>query len=466
MTEDRVIVEALALHDKAGEYLLSQHPLARARAKAAVLDALRLLTDVEAVREDAEELIRELEPLDPRALTVTELDRYRWRLHRIIEKAVERLFASRNMRNSVAVIDVDGWHDPKLESAMEEFFAMKRKMESAGLVEFDDVNRTAYLVGKTLFLRIGSARDHISRIERSAGGYKIRYYDSDENVNAVLARILEALGGRVTVRDGGVEAEVPGDALVPAVRALALMTSEDFRQRAVGNTLAIADAYITATVTGDVDALTEAYTDALARRYESYARRVARGEDVDIPIEATSVSAMLHAVATTKMLSRPERDAGLRIAKLAVAQQVLSKANCYSEERCENALRTLRNKVAEYAVALIEQERDAKTKAQLYSMAWDAGDDAVREKILDKVMEALESETDAEQLAATLACCPASSYLHMLDSLTEERIKELYDMLGREYRMFSKYMYDSEYMELLLALEDRVKTKKKRTATI
>jgi uncharacterized protein (DUF1786 family) len=110
------VVNAVKLHDLAGEELLRGR---LHRAKAYILDAARTLRDVlkrrEGFGEIAEELdglYQELYSVDPRSATAVELDRYRWRLHRLIEDVIESGLVGRDVGHGLYIIPVDGRVDP------------------------------------------------------------------------------------------------------------------------------------------------------------------------------------------------------------------------------------------------------------------------------------------------------------------------------------------------------------------
>ena len=89
-----------------------------------------------------------------------------------------------------------------------------------------------------LYLRVGSSEGHATYVERKPGGrYFVRYFDTDEDVNHCLARLLQEAAACtcrvVTLAEGeeGVECDCPPDTIERIAQALARATSMDLRFR-------------------------------------------------------------------------------------------------------------------------------------------------------------------------------------------------------------------------------------------
>jgi hypothetical protein len=238
MDPKNAVIEAVRLHNLAGEELLRGR---LHRAKAYILDALRLLREAAEADKDKmyifNELVRQLDELyhelyavDPRSATANELDRYRWRLHRLIE---DFAFKTLDAVEGIVEIPVDGWVDRKAAEFAREFIKAKKVLEDTGFIIQEDRGSKAYVIGNVAFVKVGSSRGHAAKLwyDSKVGGYVLRYHDNDRYVIDVFEKLVQDFGGRVLERgENYIDVFVPEGAFVKAARALALMASEDIRQ--------------------------------------------------------------------------------------------------------------------------------------------------------------------------------------------------------------------------------------------
>jgi hypothetical protein len=239
MDPKEAVIKAMELHDAAGRELLVGR---LHRAKAYILEAVRTLREVAEANRDRmygfdefvrqlDELYQELYVVDPRSATATELDRYRWRLHRLIE---DFAFKTLDVIDGVVEIPVDGWIDENARIFAREFVKAKKRLEEVGMVSPEDRGLRAYVIGGVAYVKVGSSPDHAASLRYSAehGSYVLRYYDRDR---PILKTFKKLVPGRV-VGEGEDYVEIAVDSrdLQKAARALALMASEDIRRDILG----------------------------------------------------------------------------------------------------------------------------------------------------------------------------------------------------------------------------------------
>jgi hypothetical protein len=241
MDPKEAVIKAMELHDEAGRELLTGR---LHRAKAYILDALRTLREAAEANRDRmygldefmqqlDGLYQELYVVDPRSASAEELDRYRWRLHRLVE---DFAFKTLDTVEGIVEIPVDGWVDRKAAEFAREFVRAKKMLEDSGLIISADRGTRAYVIGNVAYVKVGSSPDHAAslRYDSRAGGYVLRYYDTDVGVVNLFIKLISDIGGRVLERTKRyVDVLVPENVLSKAARALALMPSEDMRQHVV-----------------------------------------------------------------------------------------------------------------------------------------------------------------------------------------------------------------------------------------
>jgi uncharacterized membrane protein len=262
MNLNDAVIKAIELHDNAGRELL----IGRLhRAKAYILEAVRALKDVLKEREGFGEIVEELDELyqelysvDPRTATAMELDRYRWRLHRLIEGIIEKGVIAGDAEHGLYIISVDGWVDPVIKRFVEAFYNAKKELVKAGYIDRSDSSLMAYAVGGKGFVRVGSAPTHITSVwyDPNRGGYVVRYYDLDTAVVKTLIEWLpegtKVYAGEYTpdnedaffeevVNRGYIDIVFRPEDAEKIARALALMASQDLRGAAMAEVAGYTD---------------------------------------------------------------------------------------------------------------------------------------------------------------------------------------------------------------------------------
>ncbi|MGB9705748.1 MAG: hypothetical protein ACPL3C_09880 [Pyrobaculum sp.] len=221
------IVSVLKLHDLAGEALLLRQV---SRAREYLSKAVRVLRSAASRYMSSMEIVEELDELLVelrRAEGVVEMDRCRWRLHRIVERVIEHGIFNRELGEGLYVLPVGGYVDGAVRRFAEEFYRIKRLLVEAELADGKASDLVAYVVGNRAYVRIGIDWWHTSAVffDREAGSYVARYYSPS---GWGLLRELTPWASHRTVAEGeerwldvlfrGVDAE-------RVARALALMST-------------------------------------------------------------------------------------------------------------------------------------------------------------------------------------------------------------------------------------------------
>lgn len=196
------VIRALRLHDLAGEALLLRQV---SRAREYLLKAVRVLRGAISRYTSSMEIVEELDELLVelrRAEDVVELDRCRWRLHRIVERVIELGVFNRELDEGLYVLPVGGYVDGAVRRFAEEFYEAKRLLAEAGLIDGKASDLVAYVVGNRAYVRIGIDWWHASTVffDREAGSYVARYYSPS---GWDLLRELTPWASHRTVAEGG-----------------------------------------------------------------------------------------------------------------------------------------------------------------------------------------------------------------------------------------------------------------------
>jgi hypothetical protein len=126
--------------------------------------------------------------------------------------------------------------DQEAVEVCREWDSAAKAFDDAKMYEFEDADELrGFVVGKKVQLRVGSAKGHLAEIDLEKK--TVKYYDTDWQVNEVMARLLEDYaGGSCRIidpeRGGGVEKPSVYCKMVDprrAARALAAATSMDYR---------------------------------------------------------------------------------------------------------------------------------------------------------------------------------------------------------------------------------------------
>jgi hypothetical protein len=195
------VIRALRLHDLAGEALLLRQV---SRAREYLLKAARVLRSAASKYTSSMEIVEELGELLielRRAEGVVEMDKCRWRLHRIVERVIEHGIFNRELGEGLYVLPIGGYIDSVVRRFAEEFYRVKRLLVEAGLVDGKASDLVAYVVGNRAYVRIGIDWWHASTVffDRGLGSYVARYYSPS---GWDLLRELTPWATHRTVADG------------------------------------------------------------------------------------------------------------------------------------------------------------------------------------------------------------------------------------------------------------------------
>lgn len=155
--------------------------------------------------------------------------------------ALEELLMKWDVKN----VKTEGWCSilddatPEAKKACREWSRLAQKLADADYYSSEDKDMLyGYASDNRVQLRVGSAGAHLAEIDLNTG--KLAYYDRDEEVNRVMAWLLEDYAGlecevKVDRELGmplGVECtEAKGEKAARAARVLALATSMDIRMK-------------------------------------------------------------------------------------------------------------------------------------------------------------------------------------------------------------------------------------------